>query len=1090
MTEIFTRFPEPVQENPSLQRNGLAALVPLLSNDRQGVRKRATITLSALAAFASSDIFTQLCTVISADLSKGDVEKSKTMTQLVGSLARISPKRLGRRLPEFMPKILSTASQDDDELREAALQTMESILLRCPSEVTPFLNQIIEAASTLLKHDPNYAGAEDDDEDMEVDGDNDDEEDDDIGIEDDYSDDDDVSWKVRRAAARTLNAAITTRSELLSMFLTEVAPTLVSRFSEREETVKVEVLQGFLSLLRQVQGSIGIAQATEVRGQSPGALKRKRGSMEPEEGATPLMQLKALKSSIATALLKELPTKSSQTRLLATVAFKELTVALHGDMDQQIPAIVTQLDKSLRTAESSTAAGSSLKAEILSFLRVICISYSPRAYEAQLPVLGKILIEAIEAKAQRDAIEALATASDLVAALYRKDTSGESAYKNLVEDLYSAIVARLQRADSDQEMKAKAIAALGILLSRGGSALSGKLDECLPLLSDRLRNEVTRFAVVKVVGLVAASTACSGPAVDGFLQSSVPEVSSLVRQSNRALKLAAFETLEQLIRRLGNQLPASTAQVIVQEVEPLIAVDGDLNLLPPALTLIDLTITAKPESVPAATDAILPVLQSLVKSPFLQGPALEAVVTFIRTLVTVDSKRGSEVMTILTSTLDMTAGSHAYASVARCIGAVARADPSNVDAILVNAAKNLKTSASGQEAVTAFNLLILGEVGRIQDLSSQSELLGKVYEHLKSPAEEVKSAAAFALGNAAVGSPTTFLPVIRQQIDSKDVKQSLLALTALKELIAHGSTEQLISIAEQVWEPLFNICQTKDEATRTTGAECLARLTLTDPSRYLHQLQSRLHDPSASTRAAVIAAVRFTLTDVSTSYQELLAPLIIDFFSLLQDKDLDVRRHAMFAFNSAAHNKPSLIRDHLNILLPMLYQETHVRKELQRTVTMGPFTVTQDDGLDLRKNAYETMYTLLDTCLGQIHLSEYLSRVLAGMKDDDQVKLLCYLTIVRLCDLAPLQVSRTLDDISEPIGETLKVKQKDGATKQDVEKATELTRAAFRALVALDGLEGSGSAVKFSTLLREAKSGGSKDLYAEVEQSALNQQRV
>ena len=57
----------------------------------------------------------------------------------------------------------------------------------------------------------------------------------------------------------------------------------------------------------------------------------------------------------------------------------------------------------------------------------------------------------------------------------------------------------------------------------------------------------------------------------------------------------------------------------------------------------------------------------------------------------------------------------------------------------------------------------------------------------------------------------------------------------------------------------------------------------------------------------------------------------------LTDPDLNVRRVALVAFNSAAHNKPSLIRDLLRSMLPHLYNETQKRKELIREVEMGPF---------------------------------------------------------------------------------------------------------------------------------------------------------
>lgn len=57
----------------------------------------------------------------------------------------------------------------------------------------------------------------------------------------------------------------------------------------------------------------------------------------------------------------------------------------------------------------------------------------------------------------------------------------------------------------------------------------------------------------------------------------------------------------------------------------------------------------------------------------------------------------------------------------------------------------------------------------------------------------------------------------------------------------------------------------------------------------------------------------------------LLRNCIGDFLKTLQDPDLNVRRVALVTFNSAAHNKPSLIRDLLDKVLPHLYNETKVR---------------------------------------------------------------------------------------------------------------------------------------------------------------------
>lgn len=57
-----------------------------------------------------------------------------------------------------------------------------------------------------------------------------------------------------------------------------------------------------------------------------------------------------------------------------------------------------------------------------------------------------------------------------------------------------------------------------------------------------------------------------------------------------------------------------------------------------------------------------------------------------------------------------------------------------------------------------------------------------------------------------------------------------------------------------------------------------------------------------------------------------------------------------------------------------------MQKELVREVEMGPFKHTVDDGLDLRKAAFECMYTLLDSCLDRLDVFEFLNHIELGLK--------------------------------------------------------------------------------------------------------------
>lgn len=55
-------------------------------------------------------------------------------------------------------------------------------------------------------------------------------------------------------------------------------------------------------------------------------------------------------------------------------------------------------------------------------------------------------------------------------------------------------------------------------------------------------------------------------------------------------------------------------------------------------------------------------------------------------------------------------------------------------------------------------------------------------------------------------------------------------------------------------------------------------------------------------------------------------------------------------------------------------------------VEMGPFKHTVDDGLDVRKAAFECMYTLLESCLDRLDIYDYLNHVEDGLKDHYDIR--------------------------------------------------------------------------------------------------------
>jgi cullin-associated NEDD8-dissociated protein 1 len=157
----------------------------------------------------------------------------------------------------------------------------ESFVLRCPAEVEPHLEKIIQAALAYMSYDPNYSYGSSDDEELQEEEEDeyeveDDDEDDEYEDEEE-DDDDDESWKVRRSAIRALKAVVEAKKHNPAVLWTSpysvrrgksaiVAAALVGRFKEREENCRVGVIDCFACLL---QVTVAAASADVLSFTSP-----------------------------------------------------------------------------------------------------------------------------------------------------------------------------------------------------------------------------------------------------------------------------------------------------------------------------------------------------------------------------------------------------------------------------------------------------------------------------------------------------------------------------------------------------------------------------------------------------------------------------------------------------------------------------------------------------------------------------------------------------------------------------------------------------------------------------------------------------
>ncbi|XP_036388110.1 cullin-associated NEDD8-dissociated protein 2 [Megalops cyprinoides] len=1013
----------------------LSSLLPQLMSQRLAVRKRAIIALGHLVPSCSTALFTELTEHLLSELSRSQpTSATRTYIQCLATVSRQGGHRVGEHLEKIIPMVVKFCNVEDDELREYCFQAFEAFVRRCPKEMSPHIPTVIKLCLKYITYDPNYNYDADDDQDDSMDTENG--EDEDQESDDEYSDDDDMSWKVRRSSVKCLEAVISTRRDLLVELYGSVSPNLVARFKEREENVKTDIFLAFIALLKQTrlpQGCLTVSDAGTKEDPSLALLKKQV-------------------PSIVKALHKQLKEKSMKSRQGCFSLLAELANVLPGALGEHIPALIPGIVYSLTDKSTS----SNMKIDALSFLHVLLCNHSPAVFHPHIKVILPPVVACIEDPFYKITSEALLVTQQIVKIMRPLESPTPSTFdaKPYVKDLFTGTLKRLKAADIDQEVKERAISCMGYIVCHLGDQLGGDLQPTLQIFLERLKNEITRLTTVKTLTLVAASPLKID--LRPVLTEGVPILGSFLRKNQRALKLSTLTTLNVVVKNYSDSLKPPMIESVLNELPSLIS-ESDMHVSQMALTLLTCMAKVCPSSLSKIGASILPEVFTLIHSPLLQGGALGAILEFLQALVvTKASNMGfNELLKALTgpfygsqkSTESLPVHRQSYYSVAKCVAALSSACPKEASGMVTNFIQEVK-SAKSSDSARILSFLCLGEVGRSTNLGGQKELKTVILEAFSSPNEEIKSAASCALGNICVGNLEEYLPFMLKEIGSQPKRQYLL-LHSLKEVISASSAESLKPHVEEIWALLFKHCECAEEGTRNVVAECLGKLTLVNPSQLLPRLKKQLSSGSPHARSTVVTAIKFTIVDQPQPIDALLKGCIGDFLKTLQDPDLNVRRVALVMFNSAAHNKPVLIRGLLGSVLPHLYTETQIRKELIREVEMGPFKHTVDDGLDVRKAAFECMYTLLDSCLDCLDIFEYLNHVEEGLKDHYDIRMLTFIMLARLSTLSPSAVVQRLDRLVEPLKATCTTKVKAGSVKQEFEKQEELRRSAMRAVAAL-----------------------------------------
>lgn len=729
---------------------------------------------------------------------------------------------------------------------------------------------------------------------------------------------------------------------------------------------------------------------------------------------------------------------SSWRSATAQVAALQALTALVASLGADLPQSDTALRMALSVIEDDAAASHYSQGRCmagLELLKQMCLS-APSVVLTDVDRVSSTLAQVSCQPYHRTALEALAV--------------GPPFFVHVAPQAPAACAERLCEVlcrpwDHAAALDASLVALDAALCSVGPRLAS--LPRLLQVISTRLQDPVTRARCVQVVqDVMTCRSLQTCMPVHELGRESLPLLASLAH--HRDMGAAALHALHSVAVVLPSDAQPIVLELLQRPMPPL-----DAPTLPPTLALAQQAVQYHPPVAHHVAEWVLPaMLPALADVP---PPALEAFFALLTSLASAEDALAPRLVEALEQAWEAHCAQrsvHMPLVFAQCLVAATTASAS-IDVVLARVEALMNMPDAVPQTLAHYTIGVLGQ---------RSLLAG--WPHAKTVYERMGSmhgqgtGSTFALGGMLLGNQQFLAPVAERLAEDEHG-----VLPILREAFAMASETQTRELAPSVWSYLIRPKLLSAEPDACT--ECIARIVYADTS-LLSELAQLVHSQHEQHRAMALGALR-TLLSLDRQQALDIQPHFSAFMERLSDPCLSVRHASVLALHAALNSRAALVMQHADLVLPLLYETTVVREELKRSVRMGPFTVIQDDGLDLRKNAHETLFTLVDTCLDQVRTRDVLDCVLRALSDDDSIKLLGCLMILRLADLECADVAAYLDAIAPKLHAVLTRKLRDNATKQEVEKASEITHASLRVLARLSPMASSHAA--WSDLLTQTR---------------------
>uniref|UniRef100_A0AC35UGK6 TIP120 domain-containing protein n=1 Tax=Rhabditophanes sp. KR3021 TaxID=114890 RepID=A0AC35UGK6_9BILA len=1093
----------------------LALFFELLKGGKLTLRKRAINGISLIGGCLSKEKYEEIMKVLSECLvNANEPENTRVYIMTVIGVCKNTPKLFGLYAESFLQQLWNMKEKytEDDEFTETILLAFESLILYSHKNIQNYIEDIGKLCATHITHDPFYHCDSDSDDLMEtgmfslnkepfmlvsnLDNDSNNSESD---VDD--SDDEDSSWKVRRAAVKCIFAICNVQKNKFSTVLNNYLPILVGRIKEREEMIKIELLQAIQSIITNTRQflprDLALKKCSGVSN-FKNNYQINKAILRPSQIEI-VNSLKQQTLSLLSPVMKAMKFKSSKVKQCCFSLLRTICINYPGFLCDQMDEYIIVGISILNDKNTDVI----LRLDVLSFMYALLQNNPIESSKGMIQTIVDTLIK-IQCDGYYKAIfETVKTISAVIEILgiHRNEVQQlPNDLKSVVCKMGDYLYSLLTIARADQEVKEICYKSCGTMVASFSDVIGEKTKDFLEAFVSGLGNDIHNIPILQAFTIIVNSP----QKIDMIpsLQKTLIHIAAYLKQSNRNLKIASLNFLIPLAIRFKNNGMQGQGLIDVVRESPSLILDNDFLISRLALKFMIEIISYYPDQISDGIEKILDAFIQKTKSPLLQGQTLHAALNLLSAIIKAplaNKPNTEELLNRITESVYQNNELHkqCISSISKCVSIIVPLFGNKTKAIEITkhyAAQFVNPHTKPQ--VAQFNILALGEIGKIYpeifDDSSNSlkpELL--IMSAFENEHDDIKNAAAFALGNFILGNIHGYLPFLFKKLEENNRKQYLL-LHALKEVITSKNlSPEAISMFEKeipsIWDVLRHHAVCKEEGTRNVVAECMGRLVVTKPSIYMNVLSEMCDDDSVEVTVTAMSTIRYMLSVNCTNIDHFIATPLKNVLFKISNPNLLIKKNAVLTFNSAITNKSYLVKSYLGDLLEFLYAETDVKQEHIKIVNMGPFKHVIDQCIDIRKATFECMYTLATHCIDEINVNDFLVHFEKGLADDYDIKMLSYLMVSRFINICPTDLTERVDGIAAKLKIEIQAKTKDTCTDSEFMKAEELKKCAMKVILALRHGVDLESNAKICEL-EEIIAGDEKlrKLYSKIKEEAVN----